>query len=119
MKKTIVTVALTASLISSGVTFAATNYYADLVTGQKEQIKTELLNEYKERKQHMSKQVHNDMVMYASTSRDKLVKEVNSYMQEKLNQEQQDRMNMHAAEINKAVESLEADLKAYIDELVE
>lgn len=115
--KVFVPLVLISMLVGGGLTYAATNYYADLVTNQKEQIQKELEQAYEERQAEIGKQVHNDMVMYASTSRDAMVERLKKYMNEKLNQEPQDRMNKHSAEIDKAVSQLEKELEKYIDNL--
>lgn len=115
MKKKIIALTLASFLVGGGLTYAATNYYADLVLSQEQQLKDLLLEQYETREKEIGQQVHHDMVMYASTQRDALLERMEQYLKDKLDGEQQDRMNMHAEEINKAIESLEVELTEYID----
>ncbi|MEC5425403.1 hypothetical protein QGM71_18130 [Virgibacillus sp. C22-A2] len=118
MKKKVIAFTLLAMLLGGGATYAATsNYYADLVTNQKEQLEGILKASHAEREKEIGQEVHHDMVMYASTQRDELLQRMQVYLKENMAGEQQERMNMHSKEIDKAVEQLEKELKAYIDSL--
>lgn len=119
MKKKVAVLMLAGALIGSSVTYAATsNYYADLVLNQKEQIQKELDKTYIDKHNEMSKQVHNDMVMKASTSRDEMVDRLHKYMDQQIRTEQQKRMNSHTSAIDSAAKQLESELKQYIDDMI-
>lgn len=114
-KKILVLVAVGSLLVGSGVTFAMTNYYYQLLLDQSDSIKQELSDHYDEEIERIGTQVHNDMVMYVETKKNEVVTNAHSYLDDKLVNEQQDRMNEHTKEIDKAADQLEAELKAYID----
>ncbi|MFC4558022.1 hypothetical protein ACFO3D_07350 [Virgibacillus kekensis] len=119
MKKKVMIMTLCALLLGGGVTYAAaTNYYANLLARQQGQMEDIIEKKYNERINEIGEQVHHDMVMLASTERDRILKEAEEYLKTKLDAEQQARMNEHSKAIKAESERILKELKAKIDELV-
>lgn len=118
-KKIAVSLIIGAFLLGGGTVFAAGNYYADLVLGQKEQIKEGINQAYDQRQEEIGKQVHNDMVMLVSTEVEGMKERLDQKLKEGLDAEQNRRMNIHSKEIKNAAEQLEIELNDYITDLLE
>ncbi|MFC4025012.1 hypothetical protein ACFOUV_14555 [Oceanobacillus longus] len=119
MKKKTITLTILTFLAGATVTFAGTNYYADLLAGQKEQIKQEVEEVYEVRQAEMGEQIQHDMVMVVETERQRIMEEAESYLNQKLNEQQQGRMNEHTAEIQAEADRILEELKIEIDQLFE
>lgn len=118
MKKKVLALTIIGSFLLGGVTsFAATNYYADLLLGQKDQMKEELEKVYLERSKHTGKHVHNDMIMYVETKRQDILDEMYDYIDEKIGSDVNNRLNEHTKYVDEAAEQLVKELKEYIDNL--
>lgn len=104
--------------IGGFVTYAATsNYYADLLYRQKEQIQNQLEEIYNERNKQVGKMVHNDMVMYVETKRNYVIEEMERYIDEKVYSDVNRRLNEHSKYVDEAADRLIEELKEYIDSL--
>lgn len=119
MKKKIISLTIIAFLLGSAVTFAASNYYADLLTGQQEQIIQEIEEVYTTRQDEIGQQIHHDMVMVVETERQRVMNEAEGYLKQKLNVDQQGRMDEHTAAIQAEADRIIKEIKIEIDELLE
>lgn len=117
MKKEVFVLTAIAFLIGSSVTFAATNYYADMLENQHGQMEAQVEKEYQERIEEIGNQVHHDMVMFVETERQRVLGEAQTYMKQNLDQVQKDRMNAHADAIQSEADRILEELKTKIDEL--
>lgn len=115
MKKKIVAIAIVAFLAGGGVVFAASNYYADMVTAQKNRISGELEEYYTSKFEERSGQQHNDLVLMVNTEVEDLKTRMYVYIDKKIHRDAQDRINAHSVEIKAAVEQLENELKQDIE----
>ncbi|WP_087973588.1 hypothetical protein [Oceanobacillus rekensis] len=119
MKKKIISLTILAFLLGSAVTFAASNYYADLLAEQQEQIEQGIEEVYKARQDEISEQIHHDMVTVVETERQRVMNEAESYLKQKLSEEQQGRMNEHTAAIRAEADRIIEEIKIEIDQLFE
>ncbi len=114
-----ITLAIVTFLAGATVTYAAANYYAQLLAEQQEQMTQEVEEIYEVRQAEMGEQIRHDMVMVVETERQRIMEEATNYLHEKLNQQQQDRMNEHTAEIRAEADRILKELKIEIDQLFE
>lgn len=119
MKKKVMVLTIVGSfLFGSLTTYAATsNYYANLLLGQKEQIQDQLKETYNERIKQTNQMIHHDMVMYVETKRNDIINEMNEYIDQKVGSDVNNRLNEHSQYVNKAADDLVKELKEYIDSL--
>lgn len=119
MKKKIFSFVVLSFIFGGVVSATAINYYADLLYAQKDQMSDIVKDEYEEKMDHAQFQVHNDMIMFVETERERIQKEAIDYMNEKVQQEQSDLMLEHSQAIEKAADDILDQLKQDIDQLFE
>ena len=117
MNKKIIALVTAFMLLGSTATYALTsNYYANLLLNQKDQMKAEITKQYEAWNDEVGQQIHRDLVTKVATEREKVESEVDSYLKEKINADITKRLNQNTVEIQKAAEELKAELKQHIDD---
>lgn len=112
--------ALTAAAFIAGgtVTFAATtNYYADLLARQQEQMEEEITKFYTERYKEVGQMQHRDMVTSVELARQEILEEAERYAEEVIQKDAYKRRKEHAEAIQKEKERIMAEIKEMIDNL--
>lgn len=119
--KTKVTALVTAAFLAGGtVTFAATtNYYADLLARQQEQMEEEITDFYTERYKEVGQLQHRDMVTSVELARQEILKEAERYAEEVIQRDANKRRKEHQEAINKEKERILAEIKEMINSLGE
>jgi hypothetical protein len=117
IKNKVIAILITITM-SSTITYAATNnYYSELLSGQEDQIKTDILNLYNEKEQEAGKRNHNDLVLKVENEKQEIVSEMNKYLEDRIREEANIRLNDSTKEIEAKSEEMKISTKAYIDSL--
>lgn len=106
-----------AFLIGGTVTYAASNYYADLLSGQQEQMSKEVKRNYEKLSQEIGEVQHHDMVSFVEDRRQEILDEVNEYAKVKISNDATARREEHTRAVNQEVERMVKELKEFVDTL--
>ncbi|PAV30237.1 hypothetical protein CIL05_07150 [Virgibacillus profundi] len=117
MKKKVVGLLMVGLLLGGTVTYAATNYYADLILNQEDQMMNEISEYYNQNFKERGELQHRDMVHYATMERESLMDRMKSKIDEKVASDADNRRKEHVKHIDNAVTGLEEELLNYINEL--
>ncbi|PKR79177.1 hypothetical protein CEY16_05365 [Halalkalibacillus sediminis] len=118
MKK-VIAFLLVGLLLGSGTTYAASNYYADLLGNQEDQIKNELMKFYEEQSKMRNKQVHNDLVIYVASQRQDLIDYFEPIIQDEINREAVNSQSEHAEAVDEKVKQLKEKIYKMLEEELE
>lgn len=117
MKKKVVFLMLASFIVGGVVSFAATNYYADMVLNQKDMIKDEITEHYTKVYSERGQQQHHDMTAVVWTEVESLKERLKDYATEKVHSDADGRYEEHVRAIQEAIEQVEAEMIEYIDSL--
>lgn len=104
-------------LLGGTVTFAAFNYYADLLARQQPQMEEEISENYREYSEELGTMQHRDMVTAVEVKRQEILEEVNEYARDKALSDANERRQEHAEAIEQEAVRITAELKEFVDSL--
>jgi Fe-S cluster assembly iron-binding protein IscA len=119
MKKKMLALTLVGSFAFGGVAAASAEYYLDVFKGHKEAVKQTVDSEFESRFAEVDKQIYNDTISLVGTESARLEKESLEYLDQKLIDYRNSRMNSNANEITQETERSIEEMKTHIDSLFE
>lgn len=120
MKKMLMAGILAAGLTIGGAAgaLAAGSYYTDMIASAAAAQKEALADQYKQRQAQMDQQLRADMITVVGSEIDAMNEESSAYLDARIAQIQQDKMNKYTNEIEAAADQKTKELKDFVDQLL-
>lgn len=116
---------LMAGILAAGLTIggaagalAAGSYYTDMIASAAAAQKEALADQYKQRQAQMDQQLRADMITVVGSEIDAMNEESSAYLDARIAQIQQDKMNKYTNEIEAAADQKTKELKDFVDQLL-
>lgn len=110
---------LLVGITATTVYATVSNYYAELLYNQKEQMQIEVKEVYDELSQRNGEDNHRNLVVYVDGKRIEILDNVTEHVKSVVTEDSRGRLEEHTKIIDEVAEQLEAELIEYVNQLRE